>query len=87
MESVDVWDNPLMSPRRLILVAATSTQRYSDILKSQDANWIQHDRRFIISHHLNKIDTEFHAVLACLRILFSSASLDFNLFALVSRSE
>lgn len=38
VDSVDVWDNPLMSPRRLILVAA---------------------------------------------ILFSSASLDFNLFALV----
>lgn len=31
VDSVDVWDNPLMPPRRLILVAATSTQRYSEI--------------------------------------------------------
>ena len=30
VDAVDVWDNPLMSPRRLILVAATSTQRYSE---------------------------------------------------------
>jgi hypothetical protein len=62
--------------------------KHSEILRDFHARMPTGYNTIDISYHItNNIDTEFHTVLECLRILFSSASLDFNLFALVSRSE